>query len=107
MLFALSTPTNSFSLIGVEINTFPAFLKPLGGHLGDGEGSGFEIFRGFLLFFLVGFLTDFCFFFVTSLFFFAFGVGLLDALDALVILVDAKVDDEKIRDSVSAIPTLR
>jgi hypothetical protein len=32
---------------------------------------------------------------------------LLDALDALVILVDAKVDDEKIRDSVSAIPTLR
>ena len=94
----------------MEINTFPAFLKLLGGHLGDGEGSGFEIFRGFLLFFLVGFLTDFCFFFVTSLFFFAFGVGLLDALDALdalVILVDAKVDDEKIRDSVSAIPTLR
>ena len=94
----------------MEINTFPAFLKPLGGHLGDGEGSGFEILRGFLLFFLVDFLTDFCFFFVTSLFFFAFGVGLLDALDALdalVILVDAKVDDEKIRDSVSAIPTLR
>jgi hypothetical protein len=59
---------------------------------------------------LVDFLTDFCFFFVTSLFFAAFGVGLLDALDALdalVILVDAKVDDEKIRDSVSAIPTLR
>ena len=107
MLFALSTPTNSFSLFGVEINTFPALLKPLGGHLGDGEGSGFEIFRGFLLFFLVGFLTDFCFFFVTSLFFVAFGVGLLAALDALLTVVDTTVDDEKSKDSVRAIPKRR
>lgn len=81
VVFALRTPTNSFSVLGVEMYTPSTSRNPLGGHLGAGEGIGLEIFRGFFLvtFFFV------TFFFVTFFFDFAsdegeaFGVGLLDA----------------------------
>lgn len=81
VVLALRTPTNSFSVLGVEMYTPSTSRNPLGGHLGAGEGIGLEIFRGFFLvtFFFV------TFFFVTFFVDFAsdegeaFGVGLLDA----------------------------
>ena|GEM_PF-5206116 len=76
VVFALRTPTNSFSVLGVEMYTPSTSRNPLGGHLGAGEGIGLEIFRGFFLvtFFFVTFFVDFA-----SDEGEAFGVGLLDA----------------------------
>jgi len=94
----------------VEIYTPSTALNPLGGHFGEGEGIGFEIFLGagfFLVVFLVVFLAGFSAGFFLAGFFFAvgedFGLGVLAALAPAEI---RKLLVEQSKRSASALPKI-
>ncbi|MFM8253633.1 MAG: hypothetical protein ACKN9O_00160 [Actinomycetota bacterium] len=92
----------------MEIYTPSTALNPFGGHFGEGEGIGFEIFLGAFLagFFLVVFLVVFFAGFFAGFFLAVgedFGLGVLAALAPVEI---RKLLVEQSKRSASALPKI-